>query len=41
MLQGVKFSAGGVVETQTVVMRAATRTVRWIRTEHRAQGKFA
>ncbi len=41
MLQGVKFNMGGVVETQTVVMRAATRTVRWIRTEHRAQGKFA
>ncbi|MFQ5625770.1 MAG: class II fructose-bisphosphatase [Methyloligellaceae bacterium] len=33
MLQGVRFKAGGI-ETETVVMRAKTRTVRWIRTEH-------
>ncbi len=33
MLRGVKFRAGGV-ETETVVMRSATRTVRWIRARH-------
>ncbi|MGI9383301.1 MAG: class II fructose-bisphosphatase [Methyloligellaceae bacterium] len=39
MLMGVKHRSGSI-ETETVVMRAATRTVRWIRTEHYAQGKF-
>lgn len=33
MLRGVQFKSGGV-ETETVVMRAKTKTVRWIRTEH-------
>ncbi len=41
MLDGVKFKKDGIIETETVVMRAATRTVRWIRTEHRTTGKFA
>src|SRR5690606_13966442 len=40
MLNGVKFSSKGVI-TETVVMRAKTRTVRWIRTEHRQLDKFA
>jgi len=40
MLDGVKFIRGGI-ETETVVMRAATRTVRWIRTEHGSVEKFA
>ena len=39
MLMGVKNRCGSI-ETETVVMRAATRTVRWIRTEHYTQGKF-
>ena len=39
MLEGVKFS-NQAIETETVVMRAATRTVRWIRTEHRTTDKF-
>jgi fructose-1,6-bisphosphatase II / sedoheptulose-1,7-bisphosphatase len=39
MLQGVKFKPG-VVETETVVMRSATGTVRWIRAEHRFLDKF-
>jgi len=39
MLQGVKFKPG-VVETETVVMRSATGTVRWIRAEHRYLDKF-
>ena len=33
LLKGVKFRAGGV-ETETVVMRSATRTVRWITAKH-------
>lgn len=33
MLQGVRFKPTGI-ETETVIMRAKTRTVRWIRTIH-------
>ena len=39
MLQGVQFRPG-VVETETVVMRSATGTVRWIKAEHRYLDKF-
>jgi fructose-1,6-bisphosphatase II / sedoheptulose-1,7-bisphosphatase len=39
MLRGVKFR-GEVIETETVVMRSATGTVRWIRAEHRQFEKF-
>jgi fructose-1,6-bisphosphatase II / sedoheptulose-1,7-bisphosphatase len=39
MLRGVKFRRD-VIETETVVMRSATGTVRWIRAEHREHGKF-
>jgi fructose-1,6-bisphosphatase II / sedoheptulose-1,7-bisphosphatase len=39
MLQGVRFKPG-VIETETVVMRSATGTVRWIRAEHRYLDKF-
>jgi len=39
MLDGVKFSPRAIT-TETVVMRAATQTVRWIRTEHRTLEKF-
>jgi len=39
MLQGVKFGARAIT-TETVIMRARTRTVRWIRTEHREMEKF-
>ena len=39
MLRGVKFRPD-VIETETVVMRSATGTVRWIRAEHREHGKF-
>jgi fructose-1,6-bisphosphatase II / sedoheptulose-1,7-bisphosphatase len=39
MLKGVRFK-DGLVETETVVMRAATGTVRWIRAEHRQLEKF-
>jgi fructose-1,6-bisphosphatase II / sedoheptulose-1,7-bisphosphatase len=35
MLSGVKFD-GDWVETHTVIMRAATKTVRWLKTRHRA-----
>jgi fructose-1,6-bisphosphatase II / sedoheptulose-1,7-bisphosphatase len=31
---------GKIVETDTVVMRSATGTVRWIRAEHRHLAKF-
>ncbi|MGA2126487.1 MAG: class II fructose-bisphosphatase [Xanthobacteraceae bacterium] len=39
MLRGVKFRRD-VIETETVVMRSATGTVRWIRAEHRQLEKF-
>ena len=39
MLQGVQIRQG-IVETQTVVMRSVTGTVRWIRAEHRQLEKF-
>jgi fructose-1,6-bisphosphatase II / sedoheptulose-1,7-bisphosphatase len=39
MLDGVKFGKE-IIETQTVVMRSVTGTVRWIRGEHRRLEKF-
>ncbi len=39
MLSGVKFK-NNIIETDTVVMRAKTKTVRWMRTEHVATEKF-
>ncbi len=39
MLDGVKFG-DKIIETQTVVMRSITGTVRWIRAEHRQLEKF-
>jgi len=39
MLAGVKFGHD-VVETETVVMRSVSGTVRWIRAEHRQLDKF-
>jgi fructose-1,6-bisphosphatase II / sedoheptulose-1,7-bisphosphatase len=39
LLQGVRFKRD-VIETETVVMRSATGTVRWIRAEHRNIDKF-
>jgi len=39
LLAGVKFRKD-VIETETVVMRSVTGTVRWIRAEHRQLGKF-
>lgn len=39
MLRGVKFRPE-IIETETVVMRSATGTVRWIRAEHRRLDKF-
>ncbi|HZE45605.1 MAG TPA: class II fructose-bisphosphatase [Xanthobacteraceae bacterium] len=39
LLDGVKFRKD-VIETETVVMRSVTGTVRWIRAEHRQLGKF-
>jgi len=39
LLQGVRFK-DDAVETETVVMRSATGTVRWIRAEHRHIDKF-
>jgi fructose-1,6-bisphosphatase II / sedoheptulose-1,7-bisphosphatase len=40
MLRGVKFRKDRIIETETVVMRSATGTVRWIRAEHRQIDKF-
>src|SRR5262249_38105685 len=39
LLDGVKFRKN-VIETETVVMRSVTGTVRWIRAEHRQREKF-
>jgi fructose-1,6-bisphosphatase II / sedoheptulose-1,7-bisphosphatase len=39
MLRGVHFSRDAI-ETETVVMRSTTGTVRWIRAEHRHLDKF-
>lgn len=39
MLRGVRFRPG-LIETETVVMRSVTGTVRWIRAEHRQFEKF-
>jgi fructose-1,6-bisphosphatase II / sedoheptulose-1,7-bisphosphatase len=39
LLEGVRFTPHAIL-THTVVMRAATRTVRWIRTEHPNASKF-
>jgi len=39
MLRGVRFREA-LIETETVVMRSVTGTVRWIRAEHRQFGKF-
>jgi fructose-1,6-bisphosphatase II / sedoheptulose-1,7-bisphosphatase len=39
MLRGVRFRKD-VIETETVVMRSITGTVRWIRAEHRQFQKF-
>jgi fructose-1,6-bisphosphatase II / sedoheptulose-1,7-bisphosphatase len=38
LLDGVKFSPGRV-DTHTVIMRSATKTVRWLRTQSRAVAK--
>jgi fructose-1,6-bisphosphatase II / sedoheptulose-1,7-bisphosphatase len=40
MLRGVRFG-NGVIETETVVMRSASGTIRWIRAEHCKLDKFA
>ena len=40
MLRGVRFGKG-VIETETVVMRSVSGTVRWIRAEHRKLDKFS
>jgi len=39
MLRGVHFGRE-VIETETVVMRSTSGTIRWIRAEHRQFGKF-
>jgi fructose-1,6-bisphosphatase II / sedoheptulose-1,7-bisphosphatase len=39
MLRGVQFHRE-VIETETVVMRSTSGTIRWIRAEHRQLGKF-
>ena len=39
LLSGVKFGKAGIM-TDTVVMRASTRTVRWVKTQHTDIKKF-
>ena len=40
LLSGVKFRKDDVIETETVVMRSVTGTVRYIKAEHRQLDKF-
>ena len=40
LLTGVKFRKDNVIETETVVMRSVTGTVRYIKAEHRQLDKF-
>ena len=40
LLSGVNFRKDGVIETETVVMRSVTGTVRYIKAEHRELKKF-
>ena len=40
LLSGVKFRKDSVIETETVVMRSVTGTVRTIKAEHRQLEKF-
>jgi fructose-1,6-bisphosphatase II / sedoheptulose-1,7-bisphosphatase len=40
LLSGVRFG-GEWLETHTVIMRAATKTVRWLKTRHNTASKFA
>ena len=40
LLSGVKFRKDSVIETETVVMRSVTGTVRYIKAEHRQLEKF-
>jgi fructose-1,6-bisphosphatase II / sedoheptulose-1,7-bisphosphatase len=35
LLQGVKYLRGGTITTESVVMRASSGTVRWVKSEHR------
>ena len=37
LLEGVKYRRGGTMTTESVVMRASSGTVRWIKSEHRAR----
>ncbi|PKB14212.1 fructose-1,6-bisphosphatase II / sedoheptulose-1,7-bisphosphatase [Novosphingobium kunmingense] len=38
LLKGVKRMPGGLITTQSVVMRASSGTVRWVSSEHRKKG---
>jgi fructose-1,6-bisphosphatase II / sedoheptulose-1,7-bisphosphatase len=40
LLSGVKFRKDGVIQTETVVMRSVTGTVRYIKADHRELDKF-
>src|SRR4029077_18158010 len=40
LLSGVKFKKDTIIETETVVMRSVTGTVRYIKAEHRQLEKF-
>jgi len=37
LLEGVKHKRGGIMTTESVVMRASSRTVRWVKGEHRRE----
>jgi fructose-1,6-bisphosphatase II / sedoheptulose-1,7-bisphosphatase len=37
LLQGVKYLRGGRMTTESVVMRASSGTIRWVRGDHRVE----
>jgi fructose-1,6-bisphosphatase II / sedoheptulose-1,7-bisphosphatase len=38
LLEGVKARRGGIITTESIVMRASSRTVRRVKSEHRIKG---
>lgn len=37
LLEGVKRKRGGILTTESIVMRASSQTVRWVKSEHRSK----
>jgi hypothetical protein len=37
LLEGVKRKRGGLLTTESIVMRASSQTVRWVKSQHRSK----